>query len=175
MTDKELAARYRDGDVEAFTTLYNRHKDVFYTYLRNRAPAEADDLFQEAFMKFADAMSKREIAHPRAYLYTIGFNLVRNLGRRQPMVPLEESGELSDANAAVPDLDVEVEQAALREAMARLAADKPAFYDVLHLRIFEGLSFDDVSEWLKRNRNTVTAQYRYALRHLRRYIEENHD
>jgi RNA polymerase sigma-70 factor (ECF subfamily) len=175
MTDNELAAKYRKGDAEAFTTLYHRHKDVFYTYLRNRAPAEADDIFQEAYMKFAEAISKRDIAYPRAYLYTIGLNLVRNLGRRKPTVALEESEELPDENAANPDLDFELEQEELREAMALLAVNRPAFYDVLHLRVFEELSFDAVAATLERNRNTVTAQYRYALRHLRRYIEEIHD
>jgi len=175
MTDSELAARYREGDVDAFTTLYERHKDVFYTYLRNRAPEEADDIFQEAYMKFAEAISKREIAHPRAYLYTIGLNLIRNLDRRKPTVALDELEELADDTATDPDLDIEVEQEALREAMALLAVNRPAFYDVLHLRVFEELSFDNVAVTLKRNRNTVTAQYRYALRHLRRYIEEIHD
>jgi RNA polymerase sigma-70 factor (ECF subfamily) len=175
MTDNELAIRYRNGDADAFTTLYERHKDVFYTYLRNRAPMEADDLFQEAFMKFVDAMSKREIDHPRSYLYMIGLNLVRNLGRRKATVALEDLDELPDPDAIMPDLDGEVKQQEVQIAMARLAEEKPAFYDVLHLRIFEELSFDDIGEMLKRNRNTVTAQYRYALGHLKTFIEVSND
>jgi RNA polymerase sigma-70 factor (ECF subfamily) len=175
MTDYELASRYHQGDAEAFTVLYERHKDGLYTYLRNRAPADADDFFQESFMKFADAISKREIEHPRSYLYMIGLNLVRNRGRRKPEVSLEEVDELPDDGAPMPDLDDEIEQEALRDAMERLAESKPAFYDVVHFRIFEEMNFDEVAELLKRNRNTVTAQYRYALGHLKRYIEENND
>lgn len=146
---------------------------MFYTYLRNRAPREADDLFQEAFAKFADALAARDIAHPRAYLYTIGLNLVRNLGRRPQTVPMDEVPEPVHDDGEEPNWDFDVEQSALRRALARLADEKPSFYDVLHLRVFEELGFDDVSACLDRNRNTVTAQYRYALRHLRRYIEED--
>ena len=175
MTDEELAERYRNGDAAAFTDLYGRYKHAFYTFLRNRAPADADDFFQEAFMKFADAILKREIANPKAYLYMIGLNLVRNLGRRVPMASLGEESEVPDDDELVEAYDDEAEQTVVRAAMSKLAADRPAFYDVLHLHIFEELSFDDISGLLERNRNTVTAQYRYALQHLRRYMKENHD
>jgi len=126
-------------------------------------------------MKFADALSKREIEFPRSYLYMIGLNLVRNRGRQKPTVSLDEVGDLPDEDAPMPEIDREVEQEKLQRAMERLAEKKPAFYDVLHLRIFEELSFDDVAELLKRNRNTVTAQYRYALGHMKGYIEEIND
>jgi RNA polymerase sigma factor (sigma-70 family) len=175
MTDEELAERYRNGDVAAFTDLYGRHKHAFYTYLRNRAPGDADDVFQEAFMKFADAILKREIANPKGYLYMIGLNLVRNLGRRPPMAPLEDDSELPDDHEPVQVLVDEADQTVVRDAMSKLAADRPAFYDVLHLHVFEELSFDDISGLLERNRNTVSAQYRYALQYLRRHMEENHD
>jgi len=49
--DSALMLRYRDGDVAAFETLYQRHKDALYRYLlrlcRHRDAAE--DIFQDVW------------------------------------------------------------------------------------------------------------------------------
>ena len=125
-------------------------------------------------MKFVDAATDRDIAHPRAYLYRIGLNLVRGLGRRRPTVTLDEAGELEDENAPAPDPDRALREEQAQAALARLAAAKPDFYDVLHLHLFEEMTFDAISDVLERNRNTVSAQYRYALQYLRRHGEVSH-
>jgi hypothetical protein len=55
--DSALMLRYRDGDVNAFETLYRRHKDPVYRYLlrlcRHRDTAE--DIFQEVWGKIVRA------------------------------------------------------------------------------------------------------------------------
>lgn len=174
MTDQELIAAYAEGDVEAFRAFYERHKSPFYSYLANRAPLDVDDIFQEAFMKFVDAAAKKPIEHPKAYLYMIGLNLMRNLGRRPKDLSLDEAGEVEDESAALPALDAEVDAAAAKDALRALADAKPRFYDVVHLHLFEDMTFDEIGAVLERNRNTVTAQYRYGLQYLRRYIGESH-
>lgn len=182
MSDRELIARYVDGDVEAFRAFYERHKDAFHTYLRRRAPRDADDLFQDAFMKFIDAVLDRDphrpIANPRAYLYRIGLNLVRNLGRRNASASLDDVADLADLegeSAAAPDLDRLLRAEQVQAALDALAAARPDFYDVLHLHLFEDMTFDAVSELLGVNRNTVSARYRYALQYIRQHSELSND
>ncbi len=181
MTDRELIARYVDGDAKAFRAFYERHKDAFHTYLRRRAPREADDLFQDAFMKFVDAVLDRDpqhpIANPRAYLYQIGLNLVRNLGRRRPAANLDafaDLADLEDESAAAPDLDSLLRAEQVQAALDALAAARPDFYDVLHLHLFEDMTFDAISDLLDANRNTVSARYRYALQYIHKHGELSH-
>ena len=65
--DVSLMLRYREGDLEAFETLYRRHQDSLYRYLLrlsvNRDVAE--DVFQDVWT--------RVIAHRERYAATAKF------------------------------------------------------------------------------------------------------
>src|ERR1700730_10765225 len=51
--DAKLMVRYRDGDADAFSTLYARHKGPLYRYLLRqvRNAGAAADLFQEVWSR----------------------------------------------------------------------------------------------------------------------------
>ncbi len=53
MTDEELMIAYREGDLSAFQTLYQRHKRRLMGYLitKLKDQNEAEDVFQTVFVK----------------------------------------------------------------------------------------------------------------------------
>ncbi|HAF95119.1 MAG: hypothetical protein A2X34_08600 [Elusimicrobia bacterium GWC2_51_8] len=61
MTDSELIAAFKAGDIEALGVLMERHKAAVYGYLLSLTarPDAADDLFQEVFLKL--------VRNPAAY------------------------------------------------------------------------------------------------------------
>jgi RNA polymerase sigma-70 factor (ECF subfamily) len=169
MTDIELLEEYKEGNTEAFQEFYTRYKDSLYTFLRNRSGDKADDLFQDTFIKFINALSKKKIYNPKAYLFQIAINLVRNAYRNPKHVTLDIIQEIPEKEYEDEELPVTEEE--LQQSLAELARKKPDFYDVLHLHIFEKMTFDQISDLKERNRNTVSSQYRYAIHYLRKLLK----
>ncbi len=170
MNDNELLDLYLAGDTRAFEKFYSRHKNSLYTFIYNRIPGKAEDIFQDSFFQFVNALSDREITNPVGYLYKIALNNVRKQYRRKREGFLDfnpDNYEEKEKNESMVLGETE-----LKSALTSLAAEKPDFYDVLHLHIYESMTFDQISEFRDENRNTVASRFRYALAFLRKYIEK---
>jgi RNA polymerase sigma-70 factor, ECF subfamily len=84
VTDDELAARARDGDAAAFGELVLRHRAAVYraALAALRAPSDADDVAQEAFLlAFTRLRSFRADASFKTWLLTIAWNQAVNRRR----------------------------------------------------------------------------------------------
>jgi RNA polymerase sigma-70 factor, ECF subfamily len=108
-TDDELLFRLRNGDEQAFATLYRRRQGSIYRFAlhMSNAPAAAEDITQEVFL----ALLREECGYDRergtlsGYLFGIARKLVlRNLERGRADVPLEsENDEVAPRELAVID------------------------------------------------------------------------
>jgi len=58
LNDKELIARYLDGDEKSFEILLNKHKEKIYTsiYLFVKDHERANDIFQDVFIKIVKTL-----------------------------------------------------------------------------------------------------------------------
>jgi len=169
-TDVELIDAYRSGDLDAFQQFYTKHKDALYTFLYNRCREDASDLFQDSFIKFIDAVSKKEITNPKAYLFQIAMNLIRNTSRKAQVISLSDEFD-------IPDIDNEeidsISEEEFKESLSNLAKEKPLFYDVLHLHIFGRMTFEEIGELKEISKDTIASRYRYALKYLREFLQNN--
>ncbi|MCD4796596.1 MAG: sigma-70 family RNA polymerase sigma factor, partial [Candidatus Cloacimonetes bacterium] len=159
-----------DGNLDAFHEFYERHKDSLYTFLRNRGRERVDDLFQETFVRFIDALTKREINKPKSYLFQIAMNLLRNRSRQVKIILLNPEYDVPDQETEEED-EFPVKEEELKLSLLKLAKEKPEFYDVLHLHIFEKMTFDRISDLKQQNRNTISSRYRYAIHYLRKLLQ----
>jgi RNA polymerase sigma-70 factor (ECF subfamily) len=108
-TDDELLFRLRNGDEQAFATLYRRRQGSIYRFALHMSgsPSAAEDIAQEVFL----ALLREECGYDRergtlsGYLFGIARKLVlRNLERGRVDVPLEsETDEASPRELAVID------------------------------------------------------------------------
>ena len=169
-TDHDLIAAYRSGDMDAFQIFYGKYKDALYTFLHNRSREDASDLFQETFIKFISAAAKKELVNPKAYLFQIAMNLVRNSSRKAKVISLSDEFD-------IPDIETEeIEQVSdetFKESLTYLAQDKPLLYDVLHLHIFGKMTFEEIGKLKEISKDTIASRYRYALNYLRKFLQND--
>jgi RNA polymerase sigma-70 factor (ECF subfamily) len=158
-----MASRHRHEDA---ARLYDSFGAPLFRYalmlLGRREPAE--DVIQQVFVALLDRGTV-QIADPQAYLRTA----VRNACYSQL-----RAGRVRDAHGAAeeiletrPDttepLGVE-ERLALQAGILALPAEQR---EVIHLHVFEGLTFKEVAAAIGESPNTAASRYRYALGKLR--------
>jgi len=170
MTDAELIAAYKSGDMDAFHVFYGRYKDALYTFLHNRCKADASDLFQETFMKFIDAAARNEISNPKSYLFQIAMNLIRNSSRKAKVISLSDEFDIPDIET---EEDEQISEETFKESLSYLAKEKPLLYDVLHLHIFGKMTFEEIGKIKEISKDTIASRYRYALNYLRKFLQND--
>jgi len=176
--------RFRDGDASAFDALLGRHRRGVYGYLLRSVAtaAEADDLFQEVFLRVIRAAPRwRPEAKVTTWLYTIVRNVAIDAARRRKArvdsVPLASSpdepghdiGRVADHR---PRADEHVLRAEIRGAVDELVRELPPEQAEVFLLKSRGLTFDDVGRLTGTSRNTAKSRLRYALKRLRRGLAE---
>jgi RNA polymerase sigma-70 factor, ECF subfamily len=150
--------------------LYDGHAQALFAFLLNFTRNEADtrDVLQEIFLKLARQPALLDgVRDERAFLVRLAHNaaidLMRRRGTRQKNYDqfAAESLRLFEP-AAAPD-----EQAfrdALTAALGELPPDQRA---VAHLKLWEGLTFEEIAAQLGIPPNTAASRFRYAIDKLR--------
>lgn len=70
--DRELLARWGNGEAEAGEELFTRHFDAIFRFFSHRAPAESEELVQRTFLAAVDARKRfRGDSTFRTFLFAI--------------------------------------------------------------------------------------------------------
>jgi RNA polymerase sigma-70 factor (ECF subfamily) len=150
--------------------LYDEHAQPLYTFLLNLTRDEADtrDLLQDVFVKLArDPELLVGVRDERAFLIRLAHNAAIDLIRRRGTRDKTREQFAAESNspfAPASDPDEQHFRAALAEALAELPADQRA---VVHLKLWECLTFEQIAEALDIPLNTAASRYRYGLDKLR--------
>ena len=162
-SDEGLMLQFRGGSREAFDELFDRYRETLFAFFRRRleSRARAEELTQETFLAVLRATERYEPRSPvRSYLFGIAFRLLsaeRRTTNRAATV--RERGLVDDGT----------EQALwVRQALSRL---EPAERDLLMLREYEQLSYDEIAALLKIPVNTVRSRLFRARMALKEYLE----
>lgn len=157
-------------------SLFRRHRDGLLRFLKRRgaAPAAAEDLVQETFVRFLQAKPGLEVNDPRAYLFRTAANLAIDEARSaasRPTADLPEEGWAALADPAPSQERVVV----AREELVRLARAirglSPRCRAVLMLVRFEGLTYREAGERLGISTKTAHGYMVEALLRLHRQFE----
>jgi RNA polymerase sigma-70 factor (ECF subfamily) len=150
-SDEHLMLEFQQGSREAFTELFERYREPVYGFFRRRLrdSARAEELAQETFLAvLRGAVRYEPRASFRTYLYAIAFKQV--------------SGEWRRAKREAPSVDIEAgthedpgDALWLRSAIERL---DEAQREVLLLREYEQLSYDEIGALLRIPVNTVRSR-----------------
>jgi len=150
--------------------LYDNHAQALFAFLLNftRDDADARDLLQEVFVKLArhpDLLAG--VRDERAFLIRLAHNAAIDLIRRRGTQ--ERNYDQLAAETVSPftptnDLDEQSFRAALADALGELPTDQRA---VVHLKLWEGLTFEQIAAALEIPPNTAASRYRYGLDKLR--------
>jgi RNA polymerase sigma-70 factor (ECF subfamily) len=150
--------------------LYDDHAQALFAFLLNLTRDEDDthDVLQEVFTKLARRPELLSAARDeRAFLIRLAHNAAIDLMRRRGARHRQReqfAAEPLSPFAPADDPDEQAFRAQLAEALAELPPDQRA---VVHLRLWEGLTFDQIAGVLEVPPNTAASRYRYGLDKLR--------
>jgi RNA polymerase sigma-70 factor, ECF subfamily len=171
-SDAVLIQRWQHGDAAAFEALVRRWQQPmarFLTRLTGR-PERVPDLCQELFLRvFLAAPRYRENGNFSTWLYRIALNLARDASRRQRRDPVALADHEPYAREIAPE--VECQQRELAEAVtAALDELPPTLREVLVLRHYERLSFEEMARLLSVPASTLKSRFTAALTRLREVL-----
>jgi RNA polymerase sigma-70 factor (ECF subfamily) len=183
-SDQELLSEYRNGRVEALETLIERYSRPVYGFLRQAVgnAAEADDVFQEIWLRAIANVHRYRHKNFLAWLLKIGHNRLRDRYRAaKRLVSLDApAGEgdcpaarISDAaplpSRAVADAELGLR---IREAVQRLPEEQR---EVFLLRVEADVAFRDIARIQGVSINTALARMRYAVGKLQGMLHEDYE
>ena len=150
--------------------LYDDHVQALFVFLLNFTRDEADtrDVLQEIFVKLARQPDLLDAAQDeRAFLLRLAHNAAIDLMRRRGARDKhhEQFGaEQLSSFAPTDDPDETAFREELSSALGELPSDQRA---VVHLKLWEGLTFEAIAEALDLRPNTAASRYRYGIDKLR--------
>jgi RNA polymerase sigma-70 factor (ECF subfamily) len=170
--DADLVRRWRCGDAAAFEALVRRWQEPvarFLARLAGRTEA-VPDLCQEVFLRVYLAGSRyREAGAFSTWLYRIALNVARDAGRRGRRQPRPLAGPEPAADA--PGVESACERRELAGAVAEaVAALPPPLREVLVLRHYEGMRFEEMGRLLGVPASTLKSRFTAALARLREHF-----
>lgn len=138
---------------------------LLYARQQTRCEADAEDVLQEAFVRVWKSQDEPSLPHLFASIRRAAIDLGRSLDRRSS----REARVAADVPTTFFETAVEDGEraAAIQEALHRLPAPQQ---EVLVLKIWGGLTFDEIATTLEASPNTVASRYRYALSALRGHL-----
>ena len=152
--DRDIAARCRKGDVEAFEELYKRYSARLYSvaYRMTGSAADAEDLLQDVFLQaYRRIDSYRGEAALGTWLYRIAVNACLDYvrshqGRQQKATDfIEDMGGIEPVAGAVWRPDRALDRIDLEGAINRLP---PSYRAVFVLHDVEGHEHHEVADLL---------------------------
>ena len=153
LTDEQLMLEARGGSGGAFEAIFDRYREPLWRFFRRRVDdaGRAEELAHDVFVALLQGAGRYEPRAPfRSYLFGIAYNLLLADRRRSLQ---HAAGALHD-NLAAPLVDVD---AALWVRSA-LAALEPEAREIVMLREYEQLSYDDIASILGIPLNTVRSR-----------------
>jgi len=183
ISDATLVSSYIKGDESSLEVLIKRHKQRIYSFIYSKVYDRdiAEDVFQDTFIKVIRTLKKGKYNEEGKFLpwvMRIAHNLVIDHFRKSNRMPkFDNSGEFSifsvlsdnSLNAEKKIIKNQVESD-VRRLIEELPEDQK---EVLVMRMYQDMSFKEISERTGVSINTALGRMRYALINMRKVIEKH--
>ena len=182
LNDQELINAYLKGNNRAFEELLGRHQQKIYTsiYLFTKDHSQAEDIFQEVFIKIIDTLRKGKYNHEGKFLQwamRISYNMCVDSfrrGKRRPIVGQTETFDIFDVLQS-PERNAEADmiRSQTHDKVRKLVDSLPPEQrEVVILRHYADMSFKEIAKLTRVSINTALGRMRYALINMRKMVEE---
>jgi RNA polymerase sigma-70 factor, ECF subfamily len=159
-------------------TLYDEHAQALYAFALDltRSDADTKDILQDLFTRLARKPGALgAVRNIRAYLLRLAHNAAIDLMRRRgtrDKYAQEVARESPCLFEPVDDSDEQAFRSALDDALGELPPEQRT---VVHLRLWEGMKFEEIADLLEISLNTAASRYRYGIDKLRQRLRPLYD
>jgi RNA polymerase sigma-70 factor (ECF subfamily) len=181
--DALLVKNYVAGDESALATLINRHQSKLYGFIFSKISDRdlTDDIFQDTFIKVIKTLKSNSYNEEGKFLpwvMRIAHNLIIDHFRKNKKMPMFRETEEFSIFSIMTDNSQTIENRMITEQvekdLKKLIEELPQDQkEVLVMRIYQDLSFKEISELTGVSINTALGRMRYALMNLRKVIEKH--
>lgn len=181
--DASLVSSYIKGNEKALETLILRHKQKIYSFIYSKVYDRdvAEDVFQDTFIKVIRTLKRGAYNEEGKFLpwvMRIAHNLVIDYFRKNNRLPKFNNTNDFNIFSVLSDSSLNAENSLIKEQVEtdvrRLVDELPDDQrDVLLMRMYEDLSFKEISDKTGVSINTALGRMRYALINLRKIIDKH--
>lgn len=183
LPDASLVTNYIHGDEGALEILITRHKQKIYSFIYSKVYDRdiTEDIFQDTFIKVIRTLKRGSYNEEGKFLpwvMRIAHNLVIDHFRKNNRMPkFDNSGEFS-IFSVLSDSTLNAEKQIIKDQVEtdvrRLVDELPDDQrEVLLMRIYNDMSFKEISDKTGVSINTALGRMRYALINLRKIIDKH--
>lgn len=183
LSDALLVQKYVDGNENALATLIKRHESRIYGFIYSKISDRdiSDDIFQDTFIKVIKTLKSNSYNEEGKFLpwvMRISHNLIIDHFRKNKKMPLYRETEDFSIFSIMTDDSLTIEnqlisdqvEMDLRNLIEELPLDQK---EVLVMRMYQDMSFKEISEITGVSINTSLGRMRYALMNLRKVIDKH--
>jgi len=180
-TDAQLVRRYVNGDEKALEELILRYRHKLYGYILSKIknPDEAEDLFQDTFIKIINTLKSGNYSEEgkfSSWMLRIAHNLIIDYFRKKSRNRLKyDTDEFSILNLLTDNelAETQIIRAQTVEKMQMLIEKLPEEQKtVLKMRIYDEIPFKEIAKLQNISINTALGRMRYALMNIRKMIKK---
>lgn len=183
LEDALLVNSYIKGEENALEILINRHKQKIYNFIYSKVYDRdvAEDIFQDTFIKVIRTLKRGAYNEEGKFLpwvMRISHNLVIDYFRKNNRLPKFNNTNDFNIFSVLSDSSLNAENNLIKEQVEidvrRLVDELPDDQrNVLLMRIYDDLSFKEISDKTGVSINTALGRMRYALINLRKIIDKH--
>ncbi|NDP28256.1 MAG: sigma-70 family RNA polymerase sigma factor [Flavobacterium sp.] len=183
LPDALLVTNYVEGDENALTTLINRHESKIFGFIYSKISDRdiSNDIFQDTFIKVIRTLKSKSYNEEGKFLpwvMRIAHNLIIDHYRRNKKMPMFRETEEFSIFSIMSDDSLTIENKIIREQvemdLKKLIEELPADQkEVLVMRMYQDMSFKEISEITGVSINTALGRMRYALMNMRKVIDKH--
>lgn len=168
--DNEVIARVIGGDVSAYSLIVKKYRTPLFRLglklIGNLS--QVDDILQDTFIKAFKSLNKFEGRSSfKSWLYQIFMNTLRNSLRGRHMISIDK--------LQIPthfDSDKNIQKRQIAELIENAIKTLPPKQKMaVSLRVYEDLSFDEISTIMNCPYDTAKANFRHGLLKLKTLLE----
>lgn len=183
LPDALLVKKYVEGDENALTVLINRHQSKIFGFIYSKISDRdiSNDIFQDTFIKVIRTLKSQSYNEEGKFLpwvMRIAHNLIIDHYRKNKKMPMFRETEEFSIFSIMSDDSPTIENKIIREQveidLKKLIEELPADQkEVLMMRMYQDMSFKEISEITGVSINTALGRMRYALMNIRKVIDKH--
>jgi len=181
--DAQLVSNYISGDERALSILINKHQTRLFGFIFSKIQDRdaANDIFQDTFIKVIRTLKRgnyNEQGKFLSWVMRISHNLIIDYFRKNNRMPKFKSKNDFDIFSVISDDSLNIENkivdAQIEDHVRILLDELPEEQKaVIKMRIYQEMSFKEISESTGVSINTSLGRMRYGLINLRKMIDKH--